>query len=88
MKPLLFNKLRDPITLLVVLQKLRYDALNPNEPAGDGLVYERGLRAPAEGVGVSAGALVDQSAFFFQSLHDGIVSTLLRVCVWGGGGGR
>ena len=47
-----------------------------NEPAGHSLVDERGVRQPVEGVRVREGALVDQTAFSFQLLHDGFVCSL------------
>ena len=88
MEPFLLDKLRDPVALLVVLQELGNEVLHSNEPAWDCLVDEGSLRAPAEGVGVGTGALMDQTTFLFESLHYVFVGRLYGGREKEGGKGR
>ncbi len=76
MEPLLPHKVRHPVALAVVLQELRDESLHAHKPAGDCLVYERCLRAPAERVGVAVRAFVYQTSHLLELGHDSFVCIL------------
>ena len=50
--------------------------LDPHEPAGNRPVDERGLRPPAEGVGMLHGAFLYQPSLSLQVLDDVLVCIL------------
>eukprot|EP00760_Papus_ankaliazontas_P021320 PhM_4_TR18673/c0_g1_i1/m.71141 len=67
------HELWHPVALLRVLDELRLDGLDVDEPRRDGLVDERCLAAPTEGVRVDNRRLVQETAALFQLRKDLVV---------------
>ena len=65
-----------PVSLAVVLQQLLVHVLEPDEPAGHGLVDEGRLRAPAERVAMFHRTLMHQATCVLQVLSNVLVRVL------------